>query len=277
MAGQTRRGFSLIELLAVMAILAVLVGLLVPAVQQARETARRVQCQQNLRQLGLALHNYHDVHQILPPGALVIGPAFRTLSGWGWGAMILPQVDQSALYSRVNFDLGTAVGPNRDVIPSPLSIWRCPSDSQPVNVTVPIPGHADAMVATGNAVGNHAVLSALSRLKFADVTDGQSQTLLLGERVFIPSVSGSLMFTSAWCGYVSEVDVYVFTSTPYVQMSGARPINTASPLASSFSSRHPGGANFCLMDGSVRMLSENMDARTLQALATPDGGETVEF
>lgn len=277
MAVRKRNGFTLLELLVVMAIVAVLVGLLVPAVQQAREAARRSQCQNQLRQLGLALHNYHDAHLVLPPGALVVGPSFRTFSGWGWGAMILPQLDQSPLYSRIDFDLGTAVGANRDVIATPLSIWRCPTDSLPERVTVSISGHADATTATGNAVGSQGVLSALSNVTFADVTDGLSQTLLLGERIHIPSVSGSLLVTSSWCGFIAETDRYIFASTPYVEASGLWPINRSLTSSSSFSSRHAGGANFCLADGSARFLSENIDVRVLEALGTPGGGETVEF
>lgn len=277
MAARKRRGFTLIELLAVMAIVAVLAGLLVPAVQQAREAARRSQCQNQLRQLGLALHNYHDAHRVLPPGALVIGPSFRTFSGWGWGAMLLPQLDQSSLYARIDFNLGTAVGSNRAVISSQVSVWRCPSDSQPDLVTVSIPGHADTAIATGNAVGSQGVLSALSSVKFAEITDGLSQTLLLGERIHIPSVAGSLTVTSSWCGFIAESDHYIFASSPYVEASGLWPINRSLTSPSSFSSRHAGGANFCFADGSARLLSESIDMRVLEALGTPGGGETVEF
>lgn len=271
-----RRGFTLIELLAVISIIAVLIGLTMPAVQQAREAARRVQCQSQLKQLGLALHNYHDQHDVLPSAALVVGPSFITFSGWGWGSMILPHIDQTPLYTRIRFEQGTAVGANRDVIPTPLAIWRCPSDPQPTAVAVPIDGHPDATVATGNMVASHGMLSPLSNVKFADVTDGLSNTLMLGERVFQPATDG-MMFTSSWCGVVSESDIYVFTSKPYVQAHATQPINRAAASANNFSSRHPGGANFCLGDGAVRFLSEFIDSHVLESLGTTGGGEVVEF
>lgn len=272
-----RRGFTLLELLAVIAIIGVLVSLLMPAVQQARESARRVQCQSQMKQLGLALHNYHEQHGVLPSAALVIGPSFATFSGWGWGAMILPQIEQAPLYARIRFEQGTAVGVNRGVIPTPLAIWRCPSDTQPTTVSIAIDGHPDATAASGNMVASHGMLSPLSSVKFSDVTDGLSNTLLLGERVFQPSMNGSLMSTSSWCGVVSETDAYAFTSMPWVQAHATQPINRASASADNFSSRHPAGANFCLGDGAVRFLSEYIDSYVLESLGTRAGGEVVEF
>lgn len=272
-----RRGFTVIELLTVITIIGVLTGLLMPAVQQAREAARRAQCQSQMKQFGLALHNYHDLHGVLPSGAIVIGPSFATFSGWGWGAMVLPHVDQAPLYGRIRFEQGTAVGANRDLIPTPLAMWRCPSDPQPPAVTVTIDGHPDATIATGNVVASHGVMSPLSNTRFSDVTDGLSNTLLLGERIFMPSVNGSLMFTSSWCGIVSETDIYVFTSKPYVQAHATQPINRSQTAPDSFSSRHPGGVNFCLGDGAVRFVSEFIDSHVLESLGTPDGGEVLEF
>lgn len=271
-----RRGWTLIELLTVLAILGALIGLLLPAVQQSREAARRAQCQSQMKQLGLALHNYHDLHGGLPSGALVAGPSFATFSGWGWGAMLLPHIEQTPLYGRIDFAKGTAVGVNRSVIPTPVAIWRCPSDSQPAAVTVAIDGHADATVATGNLVASHGLMSPLSYVRFAEVTDGLSQTLLLGERGFQPSLGGTLVFTSSWCGVVAETDVYAFTSTPYVQAHATRRINLQFS-SNAFSSRHPSGTNFCLGDGAVRFVNEFIDTHVLESLGTPRGNEVVEF
>ena len=277
MTSDTRKqGFTLIELLVVMAIIGVLVALLLPAVQQAREAARRTACRNQLRQFGLALHNYHDVHRTLPPGSIIVGPAFPTLSGWGWGAMLLPQLDQGPLYSKVDFGQGTAVGANRGVIPVRLGVWRCPSAPQPEQITVPIPGHADATIPTGNYAGSEGVLNPLSHVRFADITDGLSQTLFMGERVFNPSIGGGPEVTSAWCGYVSETDVYVANSTPHTLAFAALPINS-STLPGVFSSKHVGGAQFTFGDGAVRFLSENIDVQVFQALGTRAGAETVEF
>lgn len=272
-----RRGFTLIELLVVIAIIAILMGVMLPAVQQVREAARRTQCQNQLRQLGLALHNYHDSHAILPPGSLVLGPSFRTLSGWGWGAMVLPYVDQGPLYGTINFSLGTAVGPNRQAIQQAVPFWRCVSDTLETHVNVPIPGYADALIATGSYAGVKGMLYELSGTRLRDVTDGLSQTLMLGERVSQVSDPGVQPFTAAWLGLVSEIDTYVFTATPHVEADALHRVNLSLTSPGNFSSRHPGGAYFALGDGSIRFLNEMMDNRLYEALGTIAGGEAVSL
>ena len=105
------QGFTLVELLVVLAVIGILMSLLMPAVQQAREAARRSVCKSQLRQLALGLHNYHDAHSILPPGSIVLGPGeTTTLSGWGWGAMLLPYYEQMSLYSKIDFETGLQSG-----------------------------------------------------------------------------------------------------------------------------------------------------------------------
>ena len=128
-------GFTLIELLVTLAIIAVLIALLLPAVQSARASARRAQCQNHLRQLGLALHNYHDTHLVFPPGSYVLGSASPVQSGWGWGAMILPYLDQSPLYQRIDFNIGTAVGGNLDLIATRFSFGNVRPKSLPIGCT----------------------------------------------------------------------------------------------------------------------------------------------
>ena len=268
------KGFTLVELLVVLSVIGILMSLLMPAEQQAREAARRSVCKSQLRQLALALHNYHDAHSILPPGSIVLGPGeTTTLSGWGWGAMLLPYYEQMSLYSKIDFGIGTAVGANRAVTGHQLGILRCPSDSQRGQIVVPIPNHPSATIATGNYVGSEGVLKAMSSVRFSYITDGLSQTLFLGERAFQESVNGSLDCTSSWCGIVSESDVYVFDSLPYVPPFASRRLNSSGAMA--FSSRHTGGVQFALADGSVRFLSESIDAELFQALGTRSGGEII--
>ena len=135
---RTRRGFTLIELLVVIAIIAVLIALLLPAVQQAREAARRTQCKNNLKQLGLALHNYHDVFNRLPMSQYVIptGMPQAGLLQRTWTRRILPFLDQATIYNQWNWTQGYAVGTNLTLIATPLAVFKCPSSPVPIQVSV---------------------------------------------------------------------------------------------------------------------------------------------
>ena len=131
---RSRPGFTLIELLVVIAIIAVLIALLLPAVQQAREAARRTQCRNNLKQLGLALHNYHDSFGLFPPGYVDrngnpnITPDNDQGPGWGWSAFLLPYMDQNPVYNQINFSVGVGLGSNAQISQLPLNMFQCPSD-----------------------------------------------------------------------------------------------------------------------------------------------------
>src|ERR1700719_5260354 len=129
-----RRGFTLIELLVVIAIIAVLIGLLLPAVQKFRESANRMSCTNNLKQIGLALHSYHDSRGFFPPGYVDgntdpnstpdndVGP------GWGWASFLLPFLEQDNVYNQINFKVGVGTGSNIAVSQWPLKVFQCPSD-----------------------------------------------------------------------------------------------------------------------------------------------------
>jgi prepilin-type N-terminal cleavage/methylation domain-containing protein/prepilin-type processing-associated H-X9-DG protein len=129
-----RRGFTLIELLVVIAIIAILVALLLPAVQQAREAARRAQCKNNLKQIGIALHNYHDSHRVFPPGYVDLNgnpnstPDNDLGPGWGWATFLLPGMDQGNAYDQINFNLGVGLGTNAIVSQTALPMFQCPTD-----------------------------------------------------------------------------------------------------------------------------------------------------
>jgi prepilin-type N-terminal cleavage/methylation domain-containing protein/prepilin-type processing-associated H-X9-DG protein len=216
-----RVGFTLIELLVVIAIIAILIGLLLPAVQKVREAAARMKCQNNLKQIGLALHNYESANQFFPPGYTDannnpnVTPDGDLGPGWGWAAYLLPYLEQGNVYNQINFKLPVGTGVNAQISQQSLTIFQCPSDPYqqafPVydsNFTSPIATVAHSNYvgcngwlecfngATGNVVagagddglggvygsGGRGVFWRNSRTRIADVTDGMSNTVFAGER-----------------------------------------------------------------------------------------------
>src|SRR5438309_6631126 len=215
-----RRSFTLIGLLVVIAIIAVLAGLLHPAVQKVREAANRMSCTNNLKQIGLALHSYHDAFKRFPPG-YIDGNTDRASTpdkdvgpGWGWAAFLLPYVEQGNAYNQINFKVGVGIGSNTAISQQPLSVFQCPSDGlqdaflvYDSSFTTPI-----ATVAHGNYVGcngweecfwnsggagdpagndglsgsygqaGNGLFYRNSRYKMANITDGLSNTIVVGER-----------------------------------------------------------------------------------------------
>lgn len=251
-----RPGFTLIELLVVIAIIAVLIALLLPAVQAAREAARRTQCKNHLKQLALALHNYHDTHNALPPGYL-------TETGWGWGTMLLPFVEQRNLFDTLapagDMDLTDAT--RLDLVRTPLAVFRCPSDSQPELNDKSKPNvRAKKAIAIANYIGimgsvladpvSNGTMYQNSRVRLADLTDGTSATLVLGERDY------ALHRASIWAGSTN----HPATNRNFLvsQTSDALKINA--PDENAFSSKHAGGAQFALADGSVRFIADSLNS-----------------
>jgi prepilin-type N-terminal cleavage/methylation domain-containing protein/prepilin-type processing-associated H-X9-DG protein len=334
-----RHAFTLIELLVVIAIIGILIALLLPAVQKIREAAARMQCTNNLKQIGLALHNYHDANNSLPPGYVDrnrdpnstpdndLGP------GWGWAALLLPYIEQANVYNQINFNQGAGFGVNVSVCQLPLKIMQCPSDGNQQNVVLwdsnfstPI-----ATVATGNYVacngweecfngagGNpqngfgtdglpggfgQAGVGAFyrnSKVRFADISDGLSNTIVVGER-------SSNHAPSTWTGAIKgarcpawmATTPFTAPNTPPAQApvgpNGSAYDNadfdealvlahcnaTHLPSADNpfydpdtFYSIHTArGANFLFGDGSVHFLSSSVNPVTYQALSTIAGGE----
>lgn len=305
-----RRGFTLIELLVVIAIIAILIALLLPAVQQAREAARRTQCKNNIKQLGLAFHNYHDVFNVFPPGWVSANVA--TTAGettiWSWGAYLLPYLDQAPLYNTVapgtrrideNLALG---GANAQALTTPLPAFRCASDTGPIlnnfDASYGSPdydtynrnlhnGTARVAGATSNYVYNAdtgdsntpSMVAAVglygpplgigyqnSRNGIRDITDGTSNTILIGERAwsikslnigaanalgFAPASSSGSYLNQQCRACLSVIGI------PYWGIN--QTVIAPTHQSRGYSSLHVGGAHFLMSDGAVRFISENID------------------
>ncbi len=295
-----RAGFTLVELLVVIAIIGILIALLLPAVQAAREAARRTQCTNNLKQIGLALHMYHDVYHRLPAGWVGVDPQWPSRpwvagpTGWGWAAVILPFLEQANVEKNfIDYRLWVTDVRHETARSFLIAIYRCPSDiGKPTFELEDLlheddPDHShdqheDLEFAISNYVGNFgpndihdcenlsAGLQCASEgtffhnsfLSFAQITDGLSQTFLVGERA-------SDRGYATWVG--TPPGHQCFPSM--VLGSTEIKLNYRGPHAHGFSSFHPGGANFLLGDGSVRFVSETIDFPVYKALSTRSRGE----
>jgi len=265
----------LIELLVVIAIIAVLIALLLPAVQQAREAARRTQCRNNLHQLVVALHNYHDSHSCLPPGR-VSGQEHS------WFLHLLPLMDETAIYNAYNFSLPAIVsggGANSTAAGSNLAQLFCPSKRSMGN-------NATYLTALNDYVGsassgytgaaddeNYGIdgvpivtqagpLYLNSRVRFRDIRDGQANTIGVGEKPETGSDTG-------W-SYGADSSTLRTGSASMNSVTGTYGEDYC------FGSLHEGGAFFMFLDGSARFLSENIDRTVFRALLTQAGNEIVD-
>jgi prepilin-type N-terminal cleavage/methylation domain-containing protein len=298
---RTPRGFTLIELLVVITLIAVLVGLLLPAVQQAREAARRSQCQNNLKQFGLALHNYHDLFSVFPPsstsdveqGGWIPNPLARHIHSWA--SLVLPQLDQSALHQQMDFHVSALHPHNQAAAATQLAVFRCPSYSGPRVSGDPHYtrfGAAYAItnyVALGGTTAGHlygqnsglllpdGVIHSLSSNATSDVRDGLSNTLLLvetrEERTAV-RVDGGTAAVMAMRFDEGNSPTY---AGPEIALNYTPYFEYVNPRADwGPSSRHTGGAMHLVGDGGVRFLSNSIDAGMYRALVTRDGGEPID-
>lgn len=329
MRSRSRHAFTLIELLVVMAIVGVLVGLLVPAVQKTRETANRLSCKNNLHQIGLALHSYHDSHKVFPPGYVsTVGPSSLSDDqgpGWGWAALILPYLEYQDVYNQIKFSADIKDPVNADVRTISLAVFRCPTDApmtdtvftvdqlndptpdyttplldvngKPVQVAhcnyVGIFGNPEITVDPGflspvpeRSLAHRGMFYRNSRISLTDVLDGASNTLFVGER------SSNLAYAT-WTGAVTggqvppkKPDTLNFgpEGAPILCLghtgdsSDVPPHTPNSPVnhVDDFWSRHVLGVNFLFVDGSVRVIGNNISPTVWWALGTRCGGEVVD-
>jgi prepilin-type N-terminal cleavage/methylation domain-containing protein/prepilin-type processing-associated H-X9-DG protein len=275
-----RRGFTLVELLVVIAIVAVLIGMLLAAVQKVRAAAARLQCINNMKQIGLALHGYHDIHETFPPGGASSGRLYPFLS---WMGRILPHIEQDALWRQVQDDYRKypdpfiAPGPGYPSGATVLRLYICPADPQPplyINPEGPDDrwGKASYCAVSGR---NYYTLDGIfytdSRTRLTDIKDGTSNTIMVGER---PSYDAN----PGWFGGlhvlgVNELPIWGPDTCPIPTAFGpGRPDNDCDIYR--FWSYHTGGGNFLFADGSVRFLPYSA-SRVLPQLATRSGGEVI--
>ena len=271
-----RPAFTLVELLVVIAIIGILIALMLPAVQMAREAARRMQCKNNLKQIGLAMHNYNDSHESFPAGYIAVDVDYEE---WGWPIFIMPYMELTTLYNelrpnqlRLNQVIATTNG--QRLLQAPLEGFRCPSDSTEDTLPRTLrhfdgvgapsgfePGSSNYMGVCGlfdraDGSKNNGMLYGNSAVKIADIPDGTSSTFLVGER-------DVRCGAGAWCGNrnpmgVSDLGAYYVQGRISIKLN--HPDNSgADSCREGFGSAHSGGGNFLMCDGSVHFISETID------------------
>ncbi len=303
------RGFTLIELLVVIAIVGTLLGLLVPAVQKVREAAARLQCKNNLKQIGLGLHTYHGAQQSFPPGYFALTSyndgATDTAPGWGWAAFLLPYLEQDTLYRQINFSQPITSSLAAQTL---VKLYLCPSDPAPATA-FPVPDPFGSPVARAAPASYAAcvggdesettgpaglgVFYRNSRTRITDITDGTSGTILVGERawsnangVWAGAVPGGVLLR----GPLNPCPGSASASSPAATLVLAHShLNNATADTDGglddLSSRHAGGSHFLFADGSVHFIRSvpgdnadgtyTADGLAFQALGTRASGDLV--
>ncbi|EAQ81599.1 DUF1559 domain-containing protein [Blastopirellula marina] len=312
----TRRGFTLVELLVVIAIIGILIGLLLPAVQQAREAARRMQCTNNLKQVGLAFHNYADVHKGFPqsritgPATLPDGTSVGNAVRSGWPTAILPYIEQGNLNDQYDHNQPFFATVNVTAIKTVIPMFICPStpngdrsvpvgygptDAQLISGATAAPGDYYVRLQTirnsQGAVAN-AGFDSNAATRLAKFTDGLSNTVLAGEVAARPQLyykrqaqSGQVTTQQGWSCWAGPQALRLYTYSPdgtqeQVDTAGSETFYSCVINCANkmgIYSFHSGGANVGLCDGSVRFLPESTDVDMVMAMHTRDGQEVITW
>ncbi len=294
MSNRKRAGFTLIELLVVIAIIGILIALLLPAVQRVREAANRTTCQNNLKQMGLALQNYHQMHGHFPPAYYCIELEDATLPwytspGWGWSALLLPYLDQQPVAKSINLQLPIEESTHTVVRTNLMRVFTCPSDRETGVYTVSdIFTKSLAEAATTSYAANYGygfdvgerpefgtgVFFRNSKVRVSDIADGTSTTIAVGERA-------ALFARTPWAGAINHGTVTITKGAPVggniveeapvqamASVNGKTPLNSKDSNPYLFFSGHGDCVIFTYADGSVHSLSTKLTPTVLRGLAT---------
>ncbi|HEV3256411.1 MAG TPA: DUF1559 domain-containing protein [Gemmataceae bacterium] len=293
---RARPAFTLIELLVVISIIGVLMGLLLPAVEKVRQAADRIKCANNLKQMGLACHNYHDSHRSFPPGYVATAPYPDTTPGWGWGAFLLPFLEQSNLYGQI--DLSQPLQKST-IIQTMIPLYLCPSDTPPAaafpitdwtltTIAMAAPSSYAATVGSdasdvADPTGN-GVFYRNSRTRIADITDGTSNTVLIGDRawsqthgIWAGAPNGGMTRAGAqnpWPNATAPAAALGLAHNNWLNIR-----TDADGGLDDFSSNHPAGVNLLFADGSVHFMhtltAPGPEHDAFMGMGTRAGGEDV--
>jgi prepilin-type N-terminal cleavage/methylation domain-containing protein/prepilin-type processing-associated H-X9-DG protein len=270
-------GFTLVELLVVIAIIGILVGLLLPAVQSAREAARRLSCTNNLTQIALAIQNYEMTFQCYPAGtAEAAGPIVNTANGYhhNWLTQLLPYLEESVTYDHIDFSAGVYDAQNATVRTVRIPVYRCPSDweSWPGNGLSNFAGlHHDVDAAIDD--DNNGVFFLNSFVRYDQITDGSSHTIFVGEKCSERQADLGWMSGTRWT--LRNTGVPINQGANAITNTAGRAAGAAPLIVGGFGSHHPGGSNFAFGDGHIGFIGEQISLELLQQYGHRSDGKLL--